>query len=245
MAPAASTTAGHKMSESCDRRSAISPLLPIASKPLRQFTALCVPASTILLANGRDFSYAVDMPYRLAFACALVLAVAVGSRAQADQNDPRLVELFDDLRKVTGYLQARTIEQEIWSIWLTASDPAVNRLMAEGVDAMAAQDFKTALADFNEITKLAPDFAEGWNKRATVLYLMGDFQGSLADVDKTLALEPRHFGALSGLGLINTALEREEEAIAAFEKALEVNPHMPGVIANIEYVKQRLKNKEI
>lgn len=185
------------------------------------------------------------MPCRLAFACALVLAVAVGSRAQADQNDPRLVELFDDLRKVTGYLQARTIEQEIWSIWLTASDPAVNRLMAEGVDAMAAQDFKTALADFNEITKLAPDFAEGWNKRATVLYLMGDFQGSLADVDKTLALEPRHFGALSGLGLINTALEREEEAIAAFEKALEVNPHMPGVIANIEYVKQRLKNKEI
>lgn len=175
----------------------------------------------------------------------LISAAAFSSGARADQKDPRLDSLFADLKKVTGDLQARTIEQEIWSIWLTASDPAVNRLMAEGVDAMSAQDYKTALTDFSEIVKMAPGFAEGWNKRATVLYLIGDFQGSLADVDKTLALEPRHFGALSGLGLINTALERDEEAITAFEKALAVNPHMPGVISNIEYVKQRMKNKEI
>lgn len=180
-----------------------------------------------------------------AYAVMLTVAIAIGSSAEADQTDPRLDALFADLKKVTGYLQARTIEQEIWSIWLTAGDPAVNRLMAEGVDAMAAQDYRTALSDFSEIVKLAPDFAEGWNKRATVLYLIGDFKGSLADVDKTLALEPRHFGALSGLGLINTALDRDEEAIVAFEKALAVNPHMPGVVANIEYVKKRLQDKEI
>lgn len=181
----------------------------------------------------------------LALFVLLIFSIGIGGAARADQKDPRLDALFVDLKKVTGYLQARTIEQEIWSIWLTAGDPAVNRLMAEGVEAMAAQDYKTALSDFSEIVKLAPDFAEGWNKRATVLYLIGDFKGSLADVDKTLALEPRHFGALSGLGLINSALERDEEAIIAFEKALAVNPHMPGVVANIEYVKKRLKDKEI
>ena len=176
---------------------------------------------------------------------AIVLGLSAATAARADQNDPRLEGLFRELRVVTGYLKARTLEQEIWQIWTVSSLPEVNRLMEEGVGAMATQDYQTALADFTKVIDLAPDFAEGWNKRATVLYLVGDYEGSLADVDKTLALEPRHFGALSGLGLIKAAQELDEEAIDAFEKALAVNPHMPGVIANIEHLKQRLKDKQI
>jgi tetratricopeptide (TPR) repeat protein len=176
---------------------------------------------------------------------ATVLGLSAVTAARADQNDPRLVGLFRDLRVVTGYLKARTLEQEIWQIWTVSSLPEVNRLMEEGVGAMATQDYKTALADFTKVVDLAPDFAEGWNKRATVLWLVGDYEGSLADVDKTLSLEPRHFGALAGLGHINAALEREEEALAAYERALAVNPHMPGIIASIEQLKQRLKDKEI
>jgi tetratricopeptide (TPR) repeat protein len=178
-------------------------------------------------------------------AVALGAVVLTGEAARADQKDARLGDLFARLKTATGYLQGRTIEQQIWEIWMESDDPEVSRLMGQGIEAMNAEDYQTALADFTKITQLAPDFAEGWNKRATVLYLVGDYQGSLADVDTTLKLEPRHFGALSGLGLIDAALERDEEAITAFERALAVNPNMPGVTANVERLKQRLKDKQI
>lgn len=178
-------------------------------------------------------------------ALALGFIVGTDGGARADQNDPRLDSLFTDLKRVTGYLQGRAIEQQIWAIWLSSSNAEVGRLMGAGMDAMTTQDFKDALVYFTRVIEIAPDFAEGWNKRATVLWLVHDYDGSLADVDKTLALEPRHFGALAGLGQINAAMEREEAAIAAFERALAVNPHMPGVVANIEQLKQRLRDKEI
>jgi tetratricopeptide (TPR) repeat protein len=175
----------------------------------------------------------------------LDLMIGMADTARADQNDPRLEALFQELRVVTGYLKARTLEQQIWTIWSASINPEVNRLMDDGVTAMATQDYRAALTDFTKVIEIAPDFAEGWNKRATVLWLVGDYDGSLADVDKTLALEPRHFGALAGLGHIYAALEREEEALAAYEKALAVNPHMPGIIASIEQLKQRLEDNEI
>jgi len=179
------------------------------------------------------------------FASVLAVAVHACGTAHADQKDPRLVDLFAKLKSATGYLVGRTIEQQIWAIWLESDNAEVTKLMGDGIEAMNDQDYKTALADFTKITELAPDFAEGWNKRATVLWMVGDYQGSLADVDKTLALEPRHFGALSGLGLIDSALDRDEDAIAAFQRALAVNPNMPGVIDNIEQLKQKLKDKQI
>jgi tetratricopeptide (TPR) repeat protein len=179
------------------------------------------------------------------FAIVLGLTMGMADAARADQNDPRLETLFRELRVVTGYLRARTLEQQIWGIWTVSSNLEVNRLMDDGVTAMATQDYRRALTDFTRVVDLAPDFAEGWNKRATVLWLVGDYEGSLADVDKTLALEPRHFGALAGLGHIYAALDREDEALAAYERALAVNPHMPGIIASIEQLRQRLKDKEI
>ena len=177
---------------------------------------------------------------------ALTCLVGMGSgAAHADQNDPRLNDLFAQLKSATGYLKARTIEQQIWQIWLQSDNTEVTQLMGDGVEAMNSEDYKTAIADFTKITQLAPAFAEGWNKRATVLWMVGDYQGSLADVDKTLRLEPRHFGALSGLGMINADLDREEDAIAAFERVLAIDPNMPGVVERIEELKQKLKDKQI
>jgi tetratricopeptide (TPR) repeat protein len=175
----------------------------------------------------------------------LGLLIGTAVAARADQADPRLDGLFRELRTVTGYLKARNIEREIWSIWTTSSHPEINRLMSAGIDAMAMRDYRNALKEFTRIVEAAPDFAEGWNKRATVLWLIGDYEGSLADVDRTLALEPRHFGALAGLGHIHAALDEDEAAIAAYEKALAINPHMPGVIDSIEQLKRRLRDKEI
>jgi tetratricopeptide (TPR) repeat protein len=198
-----------------------------------------------LAARGRRL-YAVEMMRAFSVAFAVFLAVATWAPGvRADQKDPRLDALFAELQKATGTLQGQTITQQIWAIWTTSDNPEVNRLMDEGTSAMAAQDYKTALADFTKMIGVAPDFAEGWNKRATVLWLLGDFQGSIADVDKTLALEPRHFGALWGLGTMDAALEHDEEAIAAFEKALAVNPHLEGVSDQIEALKKRIKEKQI
>ena len=181
----------------------------------------------------------------IGFAVVFAMATWASGGARADQKDPRLDALFAELQKVTGTLQARTITEQIWAIWTTSDNPEVNRLMGEGVDAMSSQDYKTALADFTKMIGIAPDFAEGWNKRATVLWLLNDYEGSMADVDKTLALEPRHFGALWGLGVMDAALEHDEEAVAAFEKALAVNPHMDGVPEQIEALTKRIKEKQI
>jgi tetratricopeptide (TPR) repeat protein len=112
--------------------------------------------------------------------------------------------------------------------------------MARGQQALSIGDFEDALEAFTEVTLRAPDFAEGWNRRATLYYLMGRYQESIADVYETLKLEPRHFGALSGMGLIYTALADEETALIWFEKALEVNPHMAGVRYRVELIKRRL-----
>ncbi len=90
------------------------------------------------------------------------------------------------------------------------------------------------------VDRLAPSSPEGWNRRATSRYLAGDFAGSVADIQRTLELEPRHFGALSGLGLIYSQLEDPERAVAAFEAALEINPHLPGARANIQHLRELL-----
>jgi tetratricopeptide (TPR) repeat protein len=172
------------------------------------------------------------------------LLLSATDTARADQKDPRLDDLFAQL-KSAGTLQGRAIEQAIWTIWMTSDNDEVNRLMVEGVQAMQTDDYQTALADFTRMIQIAPDFAEGWNKRATVLYLVADYEGSRADVDKTLALEPRHFGALSGLGLIDVKLDRDEEAIDAWEKALALNPNMPAIRAQLDEARERLKDKQI
>jgi tetratricopeptide (TPR) repeat protein len=213
-----------------------------------EHSRLCVhgQAQNLLAARRRPL-YAVGMKRlcSIGFAVAFAVAIWAISAARADQKDPRLDALFADLQKVTGTLQAQTIVEQIWVIWTTSDKPEVNQLMGEGIDAMAAQDYKTALADFTKMITIAPNFAEGWNKRATVLWLLKDYEGSIADVQKTLALEPRHFGALWGLGTMDAALEHDEDAIAAFEKALAVNPHMQGVSEQIEALKKRIKDKQI
>jgi tetratricopeptide (TPR) repeat protein len=213
-----------------------------------EHSRLCVPgqAQNLLAARDRRFyAAAMKRAFSIAFTIVFALAAWAAGGARADQKDPRLDALFAELQKATGTLQGRTITEQIWTIWTTSDNPEVNRLMSEGVAAMSSQDYKIALTDFTKMITIAPDFAEGWNKRATVLWLLGDYEGSIADVDKTLALEPRHFGALWGLGTMDAALEHDEEAVAAFEKALAVNPHMEGVSEKIEALKKRIKEKQI
>lgn len=175
---------------------------------------------------------------------ALLLATLAGP-AKADQRDPRLPALFDRLKSAETFQAAQPIEAEIWVIWAESDNEDVSLLMGLGVNALARKDYGTALRLFDKMVEVAPDFAEGWNKRATVLYLVGEYERSRADVDKVLELEPRHFGALSGLGLIYIAEDQEAKALDAFRRALAVNPTMPGPQRWVEELKQSVEGQPI
>lgn len=176
-----------------------------------------------------------------AMAVALTLAGAVTARA--DQSDTRLDPLFARLQTTTDGSEARVLEAMIWSIWSETADPASAALMRDGMLAMSSGAFADALAHFDALVERDPDFAEAWNKRATLHYLLGDYRASVADIVRTLDLEPRHFGALSGLGLIYTALNQGDAALRSFERALELNPHMPGAKANVEQLRRALEGR--
>ena len=175
----------------------------------------------------------------------LCLVAFLAHPGAADQNDPRLEEFFAQLHEASDPRAARGIELLIWDLWTSHGDEAVDAMMDEGRAAMAQRDYISALETFEKMVVLAPDYAEGWNKRATIHWLLGDYRSSLDDIDRTLALEPRHFGALSGRGLVYSALEEWDLAIESFEEALVVNPQMTGPRANADAIRRMLKNREI
>ncbi|MEE8144830.1 MAG: tetratricopeptide repeat protein [Kiloniellales bacterium] len=176
---------------------------------------------------------------------ALCLVCFLGAPAAADQTDPRLEDLFARLQSASDVASARDIEVIIWNLWTTHPDDAVNTLMEQGIGEMSQRNFPAALGTFEKVIEQAPEFAEGWNKRATIHWLMGNFERSLEDIDRTLALEPRHFGALSGQGLVYSELEEWERALAAFESALEVNPQMTGPQTNAEFIREMILGRDI
>ncbi|MFT5396046.1 MAG: tetratricopeptide (TPR) repeat protein [Gammaproteobacteria bacterium] len=171
----------------------------------------------------------------------LLLATALAPNVViADQTDPRLDKLFFNLKINADLASSQQLTSDIWSIWSEHNKKEINILFNDGENAMYKKEYEAALKSFNKIVELTPNFAEGWNKRATVYFLMGDYHASLADIEKTLRLEPRHFGALSGRGQCYFELQKFESALNAFEAALEVNPWLYDVSRNIEIMKRLL-----
>ena len=127
-----------------------------------------------------------------------------------------------------------TAEEALWAVWSRSGDARVDQLLRRGISEMNGEHFGEAIATFTRIIELKPDFAEGWNKRATVYYLAGDYRHSLADCDEVIKRNPQHFGALSGYGQIYLQLDQPERALEYFRRALEVNPNLDGVQATID-----------
>jgi tetratricopeptide (TPR) repeat protein len=173
------------------------------------------------------------------------LIMLFGTIARADQTDPQLDHLFGRLQKAVNPVEAQAIEQAIWSLWIKAADPVLNLEMLAGVQALNKGELKEALRIFDLITERAPEYAEGWNKRATVLFFLSEFDRSMTDIARTLDLEPRHFGALSGMGMIYVRLGDLEAAAEAMERALEMNPHLPGVREQIDSLRRQHREKAI
>ena len=124
---------------------------------------------------------------------------------------------------------------------IKVSNQAIQDSLAEGISAMRRRNYSEALEHFGLLPRIEPEFAEGWNKRATVLYLIGRYGESEADVYKTLLLEPRHFGALSGMGLIRIARKDWGGAVDALEAGLKIHPNMPGALKNLEFARKKQK----
>ena len=163
----------------------------------------------------------------------------------ADQTDPRLDNLFLILQSSQQQIEIRAVENLIWSTWIQHGDGAINRLMQVGIKAMADRRLDDAVEVFTALIDQAPDYAEAWNKRATVYFIQGKLALASADVDRTLALEPRHFGALSGLGQIEMLRGDGDAALKAFEDAVKVHPRLAGMHALIRDLKQRVRGQEL
>ncbi|MGH6944791.1 MAG: tetratricopeptide repeat protein [Geminicoccaceae bacterium] len=176
-------------------------------------------------------------------ALALMSAGMRSPPAWSGQDDGRLNGLFERLKATSMPAEAKDVEQQIWQIWLESDDPLVERLMRQGIAAMSLQQYDLALESFDRIVEHAPRFAEGWNQRATLHYLMQDYRKSVLDIERTLELEPRHFGALSGLGQIYDALDEPQAALRAFEAALAIDPHLEGIRARVEELRRQLRGR--
>ena len=178
----------------------------------------------------------------IGWAAALALLVLPAS-SPADQTDPRLPDLFEVLRSATAPDRIGRAERFIWRIWHESGREDVNRLMETGIAEMGSGRLRESIATFGRVIDLAPEFAEGWNKRATARYLAGELDASIEDVERTLALEPRHFGALSGLGLLHLAKGDELGALRAFEATLAVHPRAPAARFHVQRLRAKLKVK--
>ena len=149
--------------------------------------------------------------------------------AKSDQFDSRLPSLFDQLYLSESLQEINQITEQIWDIWNETNDISIEADFYRGIKSMQTQDLFMAIAFFTRVVEKKPDFAEGWNKRATIYFMMGEFDKSMQDIIETLKLEPRHFGALDGMGLIFMHLEQYNEAIKIYDQMLKIFPNNQNI----------------
>ena len=163
---------------------------------------------------------------------ALRTLAATGTMADV----PRIAQALRDPDRAVRMLA----EAALWEVWSRSGDAEVDRLFAAGVQEMSEGRWDEAVATFTKVIARKPEFAEGWNKRATVYYLMGDYTRSLADCDEVMKRNPFHYGALSGYGMIYGKLDQPVRALEYYERALGVNPNLEGVRDAVEILRNEL-----
>ena len=171
--------------------------------------------------------------FLIAFLCVLVASVLnAGSKTQI---------LLDQLGRAQSMEQANPIVEELWKEWTSAHNNEDEKaLMANGISAMSKGNLDRAENIFTKLIEVNPNFTEAWNKRATLRFMLWDFEGSLKDVEKVLTLEPRHFGALSGLGMIHLRLGDPERALKAYEDLVNIFPSNADAVQKIITLKNYL-----
>ena len=160
--------------------------------------------------------------------------------AAADGRAARLDALFAELKAAPTVEDGKVVESKIVTEWLKSGDEETDAMMLQAIVAMQTGDLNQALALLDKIVVRSPNYVEGWNKRATVYYVIKVYDKSIADIEVTLRLEPRHFGALAGLGMIMMELGDKRRALAAFERAYEVDPVIDNGATVIEQLKDAI-----
>lgn len=173
-----------------------------------------------------------------------VLFAASGGMAEPGKAST-LDRLFAALHGTVDAEEANRLTSLIWIVWNHAEDPETDRLLTEGNSALERLELETALVRFNAVIERDPEFVEGWNKRATLYYVMGKYRASIDDIQEVLAREPRHFGALAGLGMNYEALGYDRRALNAWRRALKVNPHLSDARVRIKALQTSLANRPI
>jgi len=164
---------------------------------------------------------------------------------KAQDRDVQLNKLFNEL-KINNTTLTYGAEQKIWEIWSThPNNQKLTERLAEGSELVRNKQLLQAINIFTEVIDLDPKWAEAWNKRATVLYMIGDYKSSQKDIDKVLELEKRHFGALAGQGLVNIQLKNYEKAIMSYKKAQEIYPSMQSPDIMIKQIENLIKQELI
>jgi tetratricopeptide (TPR) repeat protein len=184
------------------------------------------------------------VPFLAIFLWAACVIVFPGS-GRSSQTDPRLPGLFQQLARVSSEQDARRLEGEIWGIWNESGSQDVDRLLIRGTQALNQGNLDEAIRIFSEAIEQAPNFSEGWNKRATAHYQLGNYEASIRDVEVTLRLEPHHFVAISGMGLIYSEMGADAPALHWFERALEVHPFLRGLRSRVSELRRKLERSQI
>jgi tetratricopeptide (TPR) repeat protein len=153
--------------------------------------------------------------------------------------------LFGALKAAPDEASAKHVEARIWAMWMQTPSDTAALLMMRAKAAMDAQQMDVALKLLDAVVKLRPDYVEGWNRRATLYYLRNDYAHSLQDIEQVLVREPRHFGALAGLGMIMQELGDEKRALEAFRKALAVNPYLEKVPELVKTLTEKVEGRDI
>jgi tetratricopeptide (TPR) repeat protein len=153
--------------------------------------------------------------------------------------------LFGALKAAPDQASAKHVEARIWALWLQTPSDTAALLMMRAKAAMDTQHMDVALKLLDAVVKLRPDYVEGWNRRATLYYLQNDYAHSLEDIEQVLVREPRHFGALAGLGMIMQDLGDDKRALEAFRKALAVNPYLEKVPELIKTLSEKVEGRDI
>ncbi|RTE90717.1 tetratricopeptide repeat protein [Bradyrhizobium sp. LVM 105] len=212
---------------------------------------------------------AVRFPFARTLCLALVLGTAGLAPALAQQIEPpnppgkqkKLPEapaklpkvdrtknldfLFGALKAAPDEVSAKHVEARIWAIWLQTPSDTAALLMARAKTAVDAKRIEVAIKLLDSVIKLRPDYIEAWNRRATLYYMQNDYGRSLADIQQVLIREPRHFGALAGLGMIMQEVGDEKRALDAYRKALAVNPHLDKIPDQVKALTEKVEGRDI
>jgi tetratricopeptide (TPR) repeat protein len=211
-------------------------LVPIAIAALAAITALALPTLSLVPVRAEAVDPEPPKP---------IEPPAQLPRPQHGDKAQNLDRLFDALKVAPDDESAKYVEGRIWALWLASTSDTANLLMGRVKSATEAKDYDLAIRLLNSVIDIRPDYIEAWNRRATIYYTKKEFGRAMEDIHEVLAREPRHFGALSGLGIILQEIGDEKHALEVFRRALSIHPRLERIPDLVKKLTDKVDGRDI